>query len=76
MRLAENECKFRRIDERRPAEGVEQLLFRERHSPSVAKLKVVLSDCAPHDRERREAAVAEGDGCPLNGSAPTPTISP
>ena len=37
VRLAENESQFRRIDERRPAEGVEQLSFGEGHVSSVAK---------------------------------------
>ena len=35
--LAEDARQFRRIDERHPAEGVEQLSFGEGHSPSVAK---------------------------------------
>ena len=34
--LAENERQLRRIDEGRPAEGVEQLSFGDRHSTSVA----------------------------------------
>ena len=37
VRLAENERQLRRIDEGRPAEGVEQLSFGDRHVLSVAK---------------------------------------
>ena len=37
VRLTENECQLRRIDERRPADGVEQLSVREGHKLRVAK---------------------------------------
>ena len=40
VRLAENERQFRRIDERRPAEGVENLSVREGH------IRVPVSRCA------------------------------
>ena len=33
--LAQDTCQLRRVDERRPAEGVEQLLVGEDHSTSV-----------------------------------------
>ena len=55
VRRAENERQFRRIDERRPAEGVEQLSVRDGHVLSVAKESSDGQPCAwnPRSSERR-----------------------
>ena len=37
VRLTQDACQLRRVDERRPAEGVEQLSFGDCHTLSVAE---------------------------------------
>ena len=59
--LAENERQLRRIDERRPAEGVEQLSFGGRHVLSLRSQRTRSGQCTAVREWRTPGLVARLD---------------